>query len=486
MKYFLQPFEHQMEAIRRARGLSEYALFFEMGVGKTKTVIEILRERCQENKRLLRTLVLTPSATIFNWKDEVLKNSKINETDVVLLNHKTSKGKLKLFLQQCSLESDLSIPKIVVTNYESLQSVELTAALLDWKPEVLIADESHNLKNPTAIRSKITQRIAKLTKYRYLLTGSPLLKDVADLYGQFLVLDNGATFGKNFSLFRKKYMVDANQGFAGAAHYFPNWQTRPETYDELNTLIYRKAMRVLKSECLDLPPVIVQNVYVAMTAEQEKHYKEMSRDLCTFIQDQDAQGTPQAVTASMAAVKALRLQQIVSGYVKTEEGDEVEFKANPKAVACKELLSELCYNHKVIVWCSFANNYRVVGKICDDLGIKYVRITGEEDAQAKRKSELSFQTDPDVRVMVAHRRAGGVGINLTAASYSIVFSRNFSLGDELQSDARNHRSGSEIHSQIVKINLIAKGTTDEDVIEAISKKEDISKAVIDAVKNRRE
>lgn len=93
----------------------------------------------------------------------------------------------------------------------------------------------------------------------------------------------------------------------------------------------------------------------------------------------------------------------------------------------------------------------------------------------------SFNNDDKCRVIIANRRAGGIGVNLVAASYSIVYSRNFSLGDELQSEARNHRGGSQIHERITKIDLFAKETIDEHILDALNAKEDISKKVIDFV-----
>ena len=107
--------------------------------------------------------------------------------------------------------------------------------------------------------------------------------------------------------------------------------------------------------------------------------------------------------------------------------------------------------------------------------------TGSHEQSGKEKQEAAkiFQEDDSVRVCIANRRAGGIGINLTAASVSIVFSKNFSLGEEKQSEARNHRGGSQIHERIIKFNLIAKGTIDEKVNAALENKQKISDQIID-------
>ena len=89
-----------------------------------------------------------------------------------------------------------------------------------------------------------------------------------------------------------------------------------------------------------------------------------------------------------------------------------------------------------------------------------------------------FKNNSKVRVVIANRRAGGIGINLVEASYSINYSRNFSLGEELQSESRNHRGGSQIHEKITKIDIVAKDTIDELLLEALQNKHDLNKRII--------
>jgi SNF2 family DNA or RNA helicase len=483
MNFILKPFQHQLDALEKAKQSDCFALYWEPGTGKTKGVIEVIRWHLKQSRKLMRILILAPSATVYNWRDEILKNSKIHNEDIVLLNQKSSKAKAKKMVQWCTQDEELVRPKILITNYETLISEEMYDLFKHWSPEILVCDEVHICKNRQAKRTKRVIKLSEKAKLRYILTGTPILKNVEDIFAQFLILDRGLTFGKNFAVFRQKYMRDANSAFSNSTNYFPKWEAKEETYSELTNLIYRKSMRVLKSECLDLPPFIEQSIDVELSPEQTKLYKEMSKNLLTFIEASDKDGKQnKAVVASIAVVKALRLQQIVSGFCKTDDGTIVEIKQNPRATQCKELLTQLVDDHKVIVWCSFKENYKTVSRICEEIGVEYKLITGDQNAEQKRESEVEFQTNPNVRVMVANRSAGGVGINLTAASYSIVYSRNFSLGEELQSDARNYRSGSQIHDKITKINLVARGTIEEHVIESLQNKREISNRVIDFVK----
>lgn len=192
--------------------------------------------------------------------------------------------------------------------------------------------------------------------------------------------------------------------------------------------------------------------------------------------------TDSTVTANLAVVKALRLLQICTGFVGTDLGEDFVFEKNPRLDICEEYLEELTPEHKVIVWCSFKQNYRMVEKVCKKLEVDYVLLTGEQNSREKGEAVERFQTDPKCRVIIANRASGGVGVNLTAASYSIVYSRNFSLAEELQSEARNHRGGSEIHDQIVKIDLCSIDTIEEGVLDSLMNKQEGAEAVLDRVR----
>ena len=459
-----------------ARNTQELALFAEMGTGKTGAAINILRERYYEKGRQMKTLILSPLVTLFNWEDEILKHSYVKKKDISVLHKGGSAGKLKKFQKDISLYSC----RIVVLNYEALLSDKLYEAIKEWRPEIIICDEAHYCKNYKAKRSKKVATLADNANYRYLLTGTPILQNVNDLFMQYRILDGGKAFGKVFHVFQRKYMEDRNSVWkARSQNYFPDWQARPEMFPELQDKVYKKAIRVTKDQCLDLPPLIKKVVRVDLSKAQKKYYDEMFRDFVTFVQESNKSGV---VVAQLAVTKALRLQQIVTGFVKPDDADVIEIKDNPRLNAVKELLQSLHKNHKVILWCSFRHNYKQLAKLCDEMGIEYTMLTGEQNLEGKREAMDRFNNDENIRVIIANRRAGGIGINLIAADYSIVYSRNFSLEEELQSEARNYRGGSQIHKRIVKIDLCANDTIDERVVEALGKKQNISDTIIDFAK----
>ncbi len=461
-----------MEAVKLGQVLPNLGLFWEMGCGKSRAIIEILRRKYADTMAIRKTLILAPPIVCPNWKDEFAKYSKINPKDVVVLQ-KSGKQRVQKFLQEVG--EDLTRAKIVVTNYEAMEMKDLYELLKLWGPELLVCDESQRLKNPESVRAKKVMGLADIARHVYIATGTPMLNNAMDYFMQFRILDKGETFGRNFWTFRAAYFEDANAGFKGRQSYFPKWEIRPDAYQALQDKIKTKALRVLKKDCLDLPPLVRENAYAELSPQQLKAYKEMMNEYITFVESQG--GKSAAVVAQLAVTKALRLQQIVTGFVKDDEGNIHRLNC-PRLTVLADILENLTPNHKVIVWASFKENYKMIAEVCTKMRVAYREIHGDIPNKERVQNMDDFRTDPNVRVMIANQGAAGVGINLVEASYSIYYSKGFQLEHDLQSEARNHRGGSEIHDKITRIDIIAKGTIDELVTESLAKKQHISEKIL--------
>jgi SNF2 family DNA or RNA helicase len=460
-----------MKGILNSADKDQYAFFYEMGAGKTATAINAFRYKCYRAKRLLRCIVFCPPIVVENWRREFKAHSTINN---IFPLTGTMAQRYKLFLDKCEKKRGDRTGAVFITNYEALLHKMLFQAFLDWEPEALIFDESHKLKSPDAKRTKLATELADGARFKWLLSGTPVLKNALDLYSQFRVMDRGETFGKNFYSYRAQYFYDRNAGMP-KGKYFPNWQPRLESERELGLLISNKSMHIKKEDCLDLPPLVRKEVYVELGKQQARLYESMKKDLIAMIEDK-------ACVARLAMTKALRLQQIATGFVKVEDMDgneeEVQIKDNPRARALKDLLEEITTHSKVLVWACFKNNYSTIRAICEDLGLEYVEVHGDVSAKKRDAAIDAFQTDPAVKVFLGHPQSGGIGCNLTAASYSIFYSKNFSLEDDLQAEARNHRGGSEVHEKITRIDLIAQGTIDELISGKLKKKQEIGNRIL--------
>lgn len=464
--YLVKPWTHQLRAITAARSLPEYALFFEQGTGKTSTAINILRFKFADARRVYKTLVFCPPVVCVNWEREFLAHSKIPKEKITVLTG-TGKKRTKVFLDTIAKDPF----HVFITNYEAVQNAELMHSFLMWAPEALVCDESQRLKSHDSKRAQAVAKIADRTKTRLILSGTPILNSGLDIFQQFRILDRGETFGLNYYTFRAQYFVDKNAGMPTAKH-FPNWQPRSGCLELINKLVYKKAMRVTKAECLDLPPIVRTEIPIELGAEQRAAYDSMRDEFVAFLKSKVA-------TAELAITKGLRLQQIASGFLKTEDGSEIAFDDVPRLDALKDLLEDIAPNEKVIVWACFRHNYAAIQAICDKLKLRAVCLYGGITPLERQTAIDEFQGNPDVRIMIASAAAGGVGVNLTAASTMIFYSRTFSLEQDLQAEARNHRGGSEIHAKITRIDLVAENTMDRLVSDALKAKLKISDVILE-------
>jgi SNF2 family DNA or RNA helicase len=468
----LKLWDHQVECIARAKDLDYFALLMDPGVGKSATVINILRDKFLKHGAILPTIILTPPVVIPNWKREIMMWSKVKSENILLL---TGTGKERFEkLKQATPNT------IVVTNYEALNMPDVFEEMLFFMsrgPSCLILDESHRCKDISSKRTKRAIELSAKANYRYLLTGTPILNSLMDIFSQFLILDQGERFGRNFFSFRARYFEDKNR-FMPAKSHFPNWAPIQDADVKIKALIEPVSMHVEKSTCLTLPPFVRKVIEVPMSKEQAKMYEDMRKDLIATIST--GQGDRHSI-AELAITKALRLQQIVSGHLKVEGVEAldervIKIKDNPRKKALKEVLEDLVPYHKVIVWSVFKDNYTDIKDVCTELDVEFTELHGE--VKDRQPAIDRFNTDPRCRVLVGHPGSGGIGVSLIAASYMVYYSRSFSLEFDVQSEARAYRGGSEIHQSITRIDLVTPGTIDEMVMKALANKTAISNSVL--------
>lgn len=460
---------HQIEALERSQGKSSYGLWFEPGLGKTATTVHMLRRLMNAHREALPTLILCPPVVIENWKHEICMHSKIDEKKIHCLQGPGADRVKKIK----EVESG-----IFITNYEALLMAPLMeefSKLMSLPGAILVCDEIHRCKEPSAKRTKQAIKLAQLATYRFGLTGTPVLNSLMDVFSQMLIIDKGESFGSNFFGFRAKYFYDKNRGMQ-RDRYFPDWRALPHAEIEIKRVLETKGMYASKAECLDLPPLVKKVIYVELSPEQKRLYNSMKKDLIATLTNEA--GTHVSV-AELAITKALRMQQIISGHLRVEADGEAKtltIHDNPRKTALKELLADLTLSSKVIVWCVFRDNYQDVRDVCDSLKLRYAEVHGE--VADKQTQVAEFNTDPEIRVLIGHPGSGGIGINLISSNVSIYYSRNFSLEQRLQSEARNYRGGSEIHESVTLIDLVAKDTIDELVLKSLEGKQELSERIL--------
>ena len=446
--------------------------------GKTLTVIQILREKFAADSRVLRTLIFAPKIVVSNWKVEFEKFSQVNPAHVICLKG-SGVRRIKEFTK--AIQKDPN--RIFVTNYEAVQMKELYTLLQAWGPEVLVLDESHRVKNYKSGRSKLVYQIALKTRFRYILTGTPILNTPLDIFQQMKILEApeaDKTFPDNFFVFRAQYFEDKNAKWSHRPNYFPDFQPRQGSLGAIQQKLAPKSLRVLKKDCLDLPPLVRKSIPVELSPEQAKLYRAMADEFVAFIDAKEKEGIRPAAIAQLAITKALRLQQITSGFLPLDNGEIHRIKNNPRLDALKDLLSDLVVEgkQKVVLWACFKENYKMLTELCEKMKIEHASIHGGT-ATGKRDGIIYDFRNGSTQVLIGNQQALGIGVNLTEASYSIFYSRNFSLEADIQAEARTYRAGSEIHNKVTRIDIFAASTIDEEITNALVQKMDVSDRILD-------
>ena len=375
-------------------------------------------------------------------------------------------------------------PTYLIINYEAVRNKKLFDALFDAfeksRVTTLVADESHRIKNIKSQQSKAMIALSSVAKYKLALTGTPVTNTAVDVFSQALFLDGGKTFGESEFAFKHKYCTPT--------YYVKNrpvaWKANPKYLNELNEKFSSLGLRVKKEEVLDLPERVVKDIYVELSPEQAKAYSELKNQAITVFAENKFIACPNVLT------ELIRLQQCVSGHLPKQQMSEQGvpqaeethiFEKTPRMQALVELLRDL-EGQKTIVWTCFKEDIKQIGYALHDAKIAYTFADGSLNQKRRMGNIETFKTDSGVAVLLANRQACAEGINLTESNYSITYSRGFSLTQEKQAEARNYRKGSERHKKITHINLIAKGTVDEQVIKSLKGKQDIAKAVLEEFK----
>jgi SNF2 family DNA or RNA helicase len=460
---------HQKQAFWFAYDLNACLLALGMGCGKTKVTVDLI-----QNRRHKLTLVVGPNKVIVNdvWGKEFQKHCVI-PCIVKSLEASSVSGKVALARKTIEQARVRNLPCILAVNYESLwrepfgPSYDASGRLIapgfakSAGFDFLVCDESHRAKSPKGKSSVFLAELAKVIPHRLLLTGTPMPHSPLDIWAQYRILDP-AIFGESYFRFRHRY---ANMG---------GYQSRQvvgyKNQDELNKKFYTVAIKI-ESDVLDLPPEQDMTLYCELSRDAQKVYDSLHKDFCAQVQG----GT---VTAKNALEKILRLQQLTGGYLPVDVEGDIQKKQidTAKSDLLADTLEDLPINEPVVVFCRFTADIGQVKKVAESQGRRFAELTGKADNlkewQAGKADILAVQID-----------AGGEGVDMTRSRYAFYYSIGYSLGKYLQSRARIHRPGQT--KPTIFYHLIAKKTIDERIFSALSKKQDVIKAVLDEIQQER-
>ena len=465
-KFKTKPYAHQLTALEKSWNKENFAYFMEMGTGKTKVLIDNLAMLYDKGK-IDGALIVAPKGVVKTWYEQELPTHLPDhiENVSVLWQPNITKG------QQEKLESLFEIETalhILVMNVEALSTdkgVKFATKFINSHKAMMAIDESTTIKTPTAKRTKNIIGIGQHAKYKRIMTGSPITKNPLDLYTQCEFLDPWLLDFSSYYAFRNRYAEMKTMHVHGRSIQVVD---KFQNLGELSDTVKQFSYRVLKEDCLDLPPKVFIKRHVTLTPEQKKVYEQMKKAAIAVLNGK--------VTTTMTVLTQLmRLHQITCGYVAADDGTTQQVESN----RLNELMSVLeDTDGKVIIW---ANYQMSVSEIMQALTKKYgansfvhyYGLTPQEDRQDYIRK---FQNDPECRFIIGTPQTGGYGITLTQANTVIYYSNGYDLEKRLQSEDRAHRIGQK--KTVTYIDLIAEDTIDEKIVEALRKKINIASEVM--------
>jgi SNF2 family DNA or RNA helicase len=465
-KFKTKPYEHQLKALEMSWNREVFAYFMEMGTGKSKVLLDNIAMLYDAGK-IDAVLIIAPKGVYKNWYDSEIPIHMVNhiQRKMVLwqavINQKQQQKLDTLFKS----ETDLHFLIMNVEAFSTKKGLDFANKFLLSHNALVAVDESTTIKNPGAKRTKNILSISKRSKYRRILTGSPVTKSPLDLYTQCLFLDPFLLDFSSYYAFRNRYAEMRTANFGGRSiQIVAGYKNLPELAKTLKPFSYR----ILKDDCLDLPPKTFMKRVIQLTPEQKKVYAQMKSMAL-------AEMNGKMITTVNVITQLMRLQQITCGHFKADDGSMQEIKNN-RITELMDLLEEV--EGKAIIWAHWRHDIAtIVKEIEKEYPGSVMTYYGDTTSDDRQKAIKEIQNpESKVRFLVGTPQTGGYGITLTGASTMIYYSNGYDLEKRLQSEARIDRIGQE--KPMTYIDILAEDTIDEKIVKALRKKVNIATQIM--------
>lgn len=522
--YKTEPYEKQAEAFFKAYDKEYFALFMQQGTGKTKVTIDLASNYYIEGK-VDAVLVIAPNGVQDQWHDEQIDvHSPVDVVKFLWSSKKTKKFSREL---DTFMDMRTSRLKWFCVNVEAFSSGNAYTVFKEYckKHNVMIViDEATRIKTPTSKRffniayglnefrrqGRAIKGVNYLSKYRVILTGTMVTNSVYDLWAMFEFLRFNY-FGINYFGFKQKYGIEVQEQrkASGQTHFYkrgilphemkmvrayhsqgyniyeiaarlnvneydvkyiidhPNEEKPYKNLDELKKAIDEHCIIVRKEECLDLPPKVYEKIFVHMSAEQKRVYKDLKDELLSVYAHKE-------LTVANKLTLMTRLQQVTGGFFPYSEdlndpwaenkGPVAIGKDNPKIEAIKMDLEETA-DEQIIIWSRFTAEIKsIISVLRQTYPEKNIQGYFGEVPKEERRHTIDQFKKGEVDILIGNSKMG-IGLNLQCASIQYYFSNSYSLETREQSEDRTHRGGQT--KTCVYKDLIVRGTVDEKVYKAL-------------------
>lgn len=458
----LPPYPFQKEVIVYGIVHPTAGLLLDVGLGKTYCAINIARFRIQQGQ-VNKVLVVSPATLMFNWAREIEKYSEYS----ACVLHAPRNERIELIE---SFAEDSTYFGVI--NYEAL--FPFYNWLYKIPMDMLIFDESARyVKTFGAKRTEALMNLSPYFKYKLMLTATPIANKPMDLWSQFMILDDGETFGDSFWSFKYGCFDKIDYG------YYEKYELKPSMVSRFRKKIHNTCIVKNKKECLpDLPEIIEHTIHVEMDGGFSDTYNEVRRNIISEIET--IEGTTR-ISIQNVLTKLIRLQQLTSGFMKNDSDEVERLVWTPKLDATVEEIKTIVdAEESCVIMCRFIPSIKLIEEELRITNIPCDVMYGK----TKNKDSVwkGFQQN-DVPVFIAQVQSGGIGIELfkedsnpDKMQHMIIYEYTWYMDDKTQADGRIHRIGQL--SKCRYVDIIVSNTIDERLKENYIHNKSIADSII--------
>jgi len=395
-----------------------------------------------------RVLVLCPLSIMQSaWQNDLFRFAMHRTTAIA---HSYSREK--------RIQAVQSDAEFVICNFDGLGIIR--DAVLEEDFDLIVIDEANAYKTVSTTRWKTLNSIIKPRTWLWMLTGTPASQSPTDAYGLARLI-NPQGVPRFYGSFRDMVMYKLTQF---------KWVPKPNSEKVVHTVL-QPAIRFTKDECLDLPEMTYTTRDVPLTAQQEKYYEIIRKNMLAVAAGEE-------ITTVNAAANLNKLLQLSCGAVYSDSGEVVEFDASNRINELKEVIDEA--SHKVLIFVPYRHAIEIVTEELRRSGYTAEIINGAVSAGNRTDIFARFQNDPNPKVLVIQPQAAAHGVTLTAANVVVWFSPITSVETYLQANARVHRAGQ--HNPCTVVHLQG-SPVEKKMYKMLQGKVDIHTKMIDLYKN---
>ncbi len=399
-----------------------------------------------------KVLIIAPLRVAkVTWSDEIKKWDHLSH-----LRYSIAVGSEKERLEALKADAD-----IYIINRENIQWL-VEKSKIPFEFDMIVIDELSSFKNWNSKRFKSFMQVRPRVKRVVGLTGTPSPNGMMDLFAQFKCLDMGARLGRFITQYRNAYFVPDRMN--GQIVY--SYALRPEAEEQIYDKIADITISMKALDYLQMPELVETRYPVYMDEKEDAQYEQLKTDMILAYKEDDD------ITAANAAALSGKLCQMANGAVYSESGAAVHI--HDRKLDALEDIIEAANGKPVLVAYWFKHDLERICKRLDALKIEYARISSPGSIQMWNRGEFA--------VGLIHPAAAGHGLNLQSGGSHIVwFGLTWSLELYQQTNARLWRQGQKNKTVVVQ-HIVTAGTIDEDILDALTSKDDSQKRLINAVK----